>query len=139
MILMRNCNNLVNRAISLVQTDSYSKLCTNPLISNMIVTQTELLRNHHKASRRTKQFTRVYNDFKCPPRKCKLICIQARKQNLCAPVWLQNSKKQKIHLHTLRKINVYMNTLDLPQVLVNSMICINLLPTVSVKCKKNPC
>lgn len=123
MILMRNCNNLVNRAISLVQTDSYSKLCTNPLISNMIVTQTELLNISQKESpqgkqKNKKQFTRVYNDFKCPPRKCitKLICIQARKQNLCAPVWLQNSKKQKIHLHTLRKINVYryMNTLDLP-------------------------
>lgn len=47
---MRNCNNLVNRAISLVQTDSYSKLCTNPLISNMIVTQTELLNISQKES-----------------------------------------------------------------------------------------
>lgn len=41
---MRNCNNLVNRAISLVQTDSYSKLCTNPLISNMIVTQNRAIK-----------------------------------------------------------------------------------------------
>lgn len=112
---MRNCNNLVNRAISLVQTDSYSKLCTNPLISNMIVTQTEPLNISQKESPQGQQKNKaVYNDYKCPPRKCKLICIQARKQNLCAPVWLQNSKKQKIHLHTLRKINVYMNTLDLP-------------------------
>lgn len=43
-------NDLVNRAISLVQTDSYSKLCTNPLISNMIVTQTELLNISQKES-----------------------------------------------------------------------------------------
>lgn len=43
-----------------------------------------------------------------------LFAYKQEKQNLCAPVLLQNSKKQKIHLHTLRKINVYMNTLDLP-------------------------